>query len=265
MSRFSLTSALTVLLLLFPLALPARAGGDCLTCHRQQTPEAVRIWRQSAHAAAGVGCADCHGHDHQAMLAGKARVDRSVCGRCHARALREHVRSRHGMGLHAGWGCTRNLKGGGAGNCRFCHRQGSDRPVSTVECARYLKQSVAMRALGCNRCHQIERSCAACHTDHATDLTIVRNPNVCATCHMGPDHPQWEMWQTSRHGTLFTSAGERMPPSCQSCHMPGGTHDVSGGITATPGGALPGEKRPAPRGDAKGLGRCHAASPAEEN
>jgi mono/diheme cytochrome c family protein len=53
---------------------------------------------------------------------------------------------------------------------------------------------------------------------------------------MGPDHPQWEMWQTSLHGTLSGSMGESIGPTCQSCHMPAGTHDVSGGITMSSGG-----------------------------
>jgi len=51
---------------------------------------------------------------------------------------------------------------------------------------------------------------------------------------MGPDHPQWEMWETSMHGTLYYSAGPEVGPSCQRCHMPGNTHDVSLGLTAPP-------------------------------
>jgi hypothetical protein len=91
-----------------------------------------------------------------------------------------------------------------------------------------------MGEIGCNRCHRIETSCATCHTNHITDLEVVRNPNVCAKCHMGPDHPQWEMWQTSQHGTIYESMGRRYGPDCLTCHMPGGSHDVSYGITLTP-------------------------------
>ena len=56
---------------------------------------------------------------------------------------------------------------------------------------------------------------------------LVRDPGVCAKCHMGPDHPQWEMWQTSQHGTLYAAAGAELGPTCQSCHMAQGSHDVS--------------------------------------
>jgi hypothetical protein len=44
------------------------------------------------------------------------------------------------------------------------------------------------------------------------------------------------MWQTSLHGTLYGSMGERTGPTCQRCHMPAGSHDVSGGITMSSGG-----------------------------
>lgn len=232
------------LLLLGCLALPvlSTAGDDCLECHRQKTPGAVRQWQTSAHATALVGCADCHGRDHRKIEAGEAVVDTRVCGRCHAQALHDHVASRHGMGMHSGWGCTRNLSGRDPKECRFCHEEGSTRLLSTVHCARFLKQSSEMGALGCNRCHQVESSCASCHSNHGTDLKLVRDPGVCAKCHMGPDHPQWEMWQTSQHGTLYASAGNEVGPSCQSCHMPQGSHDVSRGLTATPGMALYPEK-----------------------
>jgi len=44
---------------------------------------------------------------------------------------------------------------------------------------------------------------------------------------MGFDHPQWEMWQTSKHGTIWEiEPGSGRAPSCQKCHMPGGDHGV---------------------------------------
>jgi hypothetical protein len=93
-----------------------------------------------------------------------------------------------------------------------------------------------------------------------TDLKIVRDPNVCAKCHMGPDHPQWEMWQTSLHGTLNVSTGPAVGPTCQSCHMPGGSHDVSVGITMSSGGdPYPQQKaEPARKEMIKLCSQCHA-------
>lgn len=122
--------------------------------------------------------------------------------------------------------------------CLFCHEEGSTIPYTGVMCSRFLKQSTEMGQLGCNRCHMVENACGSCHGNHLTDLDIVRDPAVCAKCHMGPDHPQWEIWQTSQHGTLNALKGNEVGPDCQLCHMPQGTHNVSHGITATPGAKI---------------------------
>ena len=217
----------TVVLLWAAAGTSALAADSCLECHRAKTPGAVRQWEESAHAAAKVGCSDCHGSDHGSIEEGKAVVDTRVCGRCHEAALHQHVASRHGMGLHSGWGCTRNLSQRDPRECRFCHEEGSTRPRSTVQCARFLKQSSEMGEAGCNRCHNVETSCASCHGSHITDLKVVRDPGVCAKCHMGPDHPQWEMWQTSKHGTIWQiEPTSGRAPTCQTCHMGDGSHDV---------------------------------------
>ncbi|HJV66629.1 MAG TPA: multiheme c-type cytochrome [Geomonas sp.] len=226
--------AAVVLAAFAPVA--ALAAGSCVGCHQEKTPAAVAQWRESAHARAGIGCEKCHGSDHDKIVKGEAKVDLKVCGACHDKALREHTASRHGMGLHSGWGCTRNLPNRKPGECRFCHNEGNEAPRSEVQCARFLKQSPEMAEIGCNSCHSIETACDACHSKHSTDLKIVRNPNSCAKCHMGPDHPQWEMWQTSLHGTLNQSAGKATGPDCLTCHMTKGSHDVSRGITMNSGG-----------------------------
>jgi len=233
----------------------------CYECHSEKSPASVLQWQGSAHYPE-VSCSDCHGSDHEAMQRGDAPVSAAVCGRCHQKAFAEHARSKHGLGLHAGWGCTRQLEGRDPNECRFCHAEGSTLPLSTVQCARFLKQSSEMGAIGCNRCHQVEASCASCHTNHLTDLRSVRDPNACAKCHMGPDHPQWEMWQTSQHGTLFASLGGGAAPDCRRCHMPGGSHDVSRGITHSPAGEPLEEGRYAERREemVAVCNECHARS-----
>jgi hypothetical protein len=245
-------------LLLFAAA--AAFGGECIPCHREKTPAAVRQWENSAHFRAGISCEKCHGSDHDKIIKGEAKVDMKVCGPCHRKALEEHKASRHGMGLHSGWGCTRNLSGRDPGECRFCHEEGSTAPLSGVQCARFLKQTSEMSEIGCNYCHNVESSCASCHTNHNTSLAIVRDPNSCAKCHMGPDHPQWEMWQTSLHGTLNTTAGITIGPTCQTCHMNKGTHNVSVGITMSSGGAPYQEKqaKPARNDMLQVCNQCHA-------
>ena len=122
---------------------------ECVECHKKETPAAVDQWQLSAHASV-VGCSACHGSDHEAILKGDAPVDANVCGRCHEVAYQEHVSSKHGLGLHSGWGCTRNLKNRDPRECRFCHEEGSTQPKTTVQCARFLTQTSEMGALGCN-------------------------------------------------------------------------------------------------------------------
>ena len=237
------------------LATSVVGADDCVDCHKIKTPAAVLQWQESAHMKAKVGCRACHGEDHALIVKGEARVSAKVCARCHAKAYNEHVASRHGMGLHSGWGCTRNLNNRDPRECGFCHEEGSTIPKSNVQCARFLKQSSEMGEIGCNRCHQVESSCASCHANHSTDLRLVRDPASCAPCHMGPDHPQWEMWQTSRHGVLYSSLGSKMGPDCQACHMPKGSHDVSRGLTIT-SGSVPFAPAAAKKGRAEMLAIC---------
>lgn len=214
------------------IAIPVFAAEDtCLECHLDSL--AARQLASSAHAGR-LECADCHGTDHDSLEQGTQKVTARVCGRCHAAQLAAHQDSRHGKGLHAGWGCTRNQPERNRDECAFCHQQGDSRPLSTVQCARFLKQTTEMGQIGCNRCHSIEESCAVCHGNHITDARVVQDPAVCAKCHMGPDHPQWEAWQTSQHGTLFNTLGANQAPGCQQCHMPKGEHNVSLGLTAPP-------------------------------
>jgi len=252
-----LAALLAAFLLSLPLSAPAE---ECVPCHREKTPAAVVQWEKSAHGRAGIGCEKCHGTDHEKMKRGEARVDMKACAPCHEKAFDTHRQSRHGMGLHSGWGCTRNLEGRNQRECAFCHDKDSAEPLSSVQCARFLKQSAEMGEVGCNYCHSVESSCASCHTNHNTDLKIVRDPASCAKCHMGPDHPQWEMWQTSQHGTLYATVGASIAPDCQRCHMPQGSHDVSVGITMSSGGLPYAAEKAAPQRQKmiKICSECHA-------
>jgi len=75
-------------------------------------------------------------------------------------------------------------------------------------------------------------SCDACHTRHVFSVIEARQPQACQTCHMGFDHPQWEMYSGSKHGVRFIlKQNKALPdtvaaPTCQTCHMQEGRHDV---------------------------------------
>jgi len=213
----------------------AAYGEDaCLPCHRQKTPGIVAYWEASVHAARKIGCVSCHGSDVEANHARRVFVDAGRCGSCHAKALATHRASKHAIGLRAGAACTRNLAPTEEQqrSCSLCHRAGSSAPVVSTQCAMFLAQTPEIQRQGCGSCHRVEVSCDSCHTRHGTDLAQAADPGTCGVCHMGPDHPQLEMWETSAHGVLFRRKGEAAAPSCVTCHMAQGSHDVSRGISS---------------------------------
>jgi hypothetical protein len=107
----------------------------------------------------------------------------------------------------------------GAKGCGGCHKIG-------------LKSEEEIRELKAQGFEHGVASCDACHTRHAFSVAEAREPEACATCHMGFDHPQWEMWTTSKHGVRYLLKREGVlpeeaaAPSCQTCHMPDGDHEV---------------------------------------
>jgi hypothetical protein len=104
---------------------------------------------------------------------------------------------------------------------------------------------------GCGGCHKIgvkteddiesikkaspgfgTASCDACHTRHSFSVKEARQPQSCQTCHMGFDHPQWEMYSASKHGVRYLLKQNKVlpdtvsAPTCQTCHMQEGNHEV---------------------------------------
>jgi hydroxylamine dehydrogenase len=223
-----------LLLAMFTVPRPGIAADPCLDCHAQKTPGVVAYWKASAHAGKKVGCVDCHGPDVNANHTRRVSVDAARCGSCHTAALATHQQSKHAIGLRSGKGCTRKSKmtDEQQRSCTFCHDPDTSVPRVGTECAMFLAQSPEMQRQGCTACHRVEVSCDACHTRHGTSLSVARDPGTCGVCHMGPDHPQLEMWETSMHGVLYKQAGAAAAPSCVTCHMASGSHDVSRGISS---------------------------------
>jgi len=87
-------------------------------------------------------------------------------------------------------------------------------------------------------------SCSACHTRHKFSKAEARAPETCGQCHLGPDHPQIEIYEESKHGNIYFSLENKSfleseqltpkntpAPTCAVCHMSGfngvpTTHDV---------------------------------------
>ena len=197
---------------------------NCIKCHRRVTPGHVTDWETSTHAEMGIDCSVCHGSEHQSAKNKDLAVmpDESVCGDCHSDQFEQFQEGKH----NHGWKSVNampvthlepdELMEGGRG-CGGCHNMG----IKTE------KEKEAIRATG-NRYQN--NSCDECHTRHTFAKSEAQDPRACQQCHMGYDHPQWEMWSSAKHGTRwFVKDQGRLPetataPTCQECHLPNGTH-----------------------------------------
>ena len=109
---------------------------------------------------------------------------------------------------------TQGMKG-----CGGCHKLG----------AKSMETIAELKASGSGYGHA---SCDACHTRHTFSLQEARQPQACQTCHMGFDHPQWEMYSSSKHGVRYLLKQNGVlpesaaAPTCQTCHMQDGDHEV---------------------------------------
>ncbi len=101
-------------------------------------------------------------------------------------------------------------------------------------------------------------SCSACHSRHDFSPRRARQPENCGKCHLGPDHPQKEIYEESKHGVAFRDLREKMnldgdnwvlgedytqAPTCATCHMSGHTRN-GGRITHDPGERISWTNRP---------------------
>ncbi|MEM8960501.1 MAG: multiheme c-type cytochrome [Acidobacteriota bacterium] len=101
-------------------------------------------------------------------------------------------------------------------------------------------------------------SCSACHSRHDFSPRRARQPENCGKCHLGPDHPQKEIFEESKHGVAYRDLKDDMKlandtwvlgqdysqaPTCATCHMSG--HSRNGGkITHDPGERISWTNRP---------------------
>jgi hypothetical protein len=101
-------------------------------------------------------------------------------------------------------------------------------------------------------------SCSACHSRHDFSPRRARQPESCGKCHMGPDHPQKEIYEESKHGIAYRDLRDQMnldgeswvlgkdyaaAPTCATCHMSGNTKN-GGQITHDPGERISWTNRP---------------------
>ena len=210
------------------LRMPGPGAGDeaCVTCHEDVTPGSVGDWRASRHFSEGITCSDCHGDGHMTAddVLNVELPTPETCETCHSERVEEYASGKHAVAWSAmkamptvHWqpaALIDGLKG-----CGGCHKIG----LKTDE------EIVDLKLQG----HRYGvASCDACHTRHTFSVEEARQPEACQTCHMGFDHPQWEMYSSSKHGVRFSLKRDGIlpetaaAPTCQTCHMPGGNHAV---------------------------------------
>jgi len=231
----------------------------CLECHAAKEPGRVGDWLKSRHASRGVSCIVCHkaktddpdatdcpGTKNNAALKITPIVTPNDCGRCHGDKQEEFARSKHARTweiqtdfIRDPWlrGMTSDIER--ETGCYQCHGSDLSGGITTGSWPNE----------GCGRINPDGSlgTCAMCHTFHRFSKAEARKPDTCGQCHLGPDHPQNEIYYESKHGKRYLSestewdftpdSGDWRPgrdftaPTCAVCHMSGvsgleTTHDV---------------------------------------
>ena len=269
----------------------------CIECHRNTTMGIFADWAKSRHASANITCLDCHlaqpgdqdlagGHDQYYnrpdLPFGQAQYKAPVaaivtpkdCSRCHPDEATQYAKSKHANTLEIIWKIDPWLnKGMNSDNerktgCFNCHGT-----IVQID-AKGVLDPATWPNVGVGRINLdgSKGSCTSCHTRHRFSVGEARRPEACDQCHLGPDHPQIEIYEESKHGTMyhayekeynFDAAGgtwtagiDYRAPTCAACHMSGAgkvltSHDVTERLsweTQAPLTVRPADFKPLPAG-----------------
>ena len=264
---------------LLAASLPAHAGFTlkemspqskaCAECHKKESAALYEQWGASKHYRGNVGCYECHmaltndvdAFEHYGQTISTI-VTPKDCGRCHeARGRRvQFVAPRQGRRASSARSttCWRKSSRAITASRRPCSPTASPPRPSTAAgnaTAREVKimpngkpDPAIWPNTGIGRINPdgSEGSCAACHSRHEFSAAQARTPDTCGKCHMGPDHPQIEIYNESKHGIAYRANVDKMnldnakwivgedysaAPTCATCHMSATknqrvTHDV---------------------------------------
>ncbi|MCF7805037.1 MAG: hypothetical protein K9N46_06655 [Candidatus Marinimicrobia bacterium] len=242
---------------------PADAG-KCMACHKEKSPGLYNQWFESAHGQQNVTCISCHGakkSDSDAFMHEGALIATLVtpkdCGSCHKKEAEEVANSYHataGEILESKDAYLAQVIGGHPvtiTGCESCH--GAKIEVDPDSPNMLSKEDWPNSGIGRINPDGSKGSCNACHMRHSFSKAQARQPEACSKCHLGPDHPQKEIYEASKHGnTYFTNVDKmnldsdrwvvgqdyNIAPTCATCHMSATTeqnvtHDVGKRISWT--------------------------------
>ena len=269
-STFLLLLVFLLILLLFPSASYAKkitldeadkgvkwgkeAGEACLTCHAKTSPTIATQWKQSAHGKAGMNCLDCHQADSgdEDAITHEGEVIATIvspkdCAKCHINEYNQQKGSVHAnaaISIKNRISALENVGGAAivAGGCDQCH--GSTVKVKgdgTLD-----PKTWPNSGIGRINPDGSKGSCSSCHGRHLFSKAQARDPSSCMRCHSGPDSPDREVYEASKHGMHFMANRDKMnmdsdlwragkentvAPTCVTCHMGAAgkiksTHDV---------------------------------------
>ncbi|MEO5364970.1 MAG: cytochrome c3 family protein [Magnetococcus sp. WYHC-3] len=230
-------------------------GQKCAECHKKESPGLWGQWNDSQHGQNAVDCLDCHKADakdadafeHKGQMIA-VLVTPKDCARCHATEVAEQQRSHHATAariLESLDNLLGEVVGGPAAvttGCFQCHGV----TVKLDEKKRPTKETWPNTGIGRINPDGTLGACSACHGRHEFSRRQAREPDTCGKCHIGPDHPQLEVYNESKHGIIYRANVDKMnmdadkweagvdytaAPTCATCHMsavPGRpkTHDV---------------------------------------
>jgi len=233
------------------------AGSKCVTCHKLKSPGLYMQWSESNHAQNEVSCYDCHqanegdadAFEHNGALIATL-VTPNDCGQCHETEASEAAASYHataGQILDSKDAYLAHVVAGEPAaitGCESCH--GAKIQIDSNSPNKLHRKSWPNSGIGRINPDGSLGSCNACHTRHNFSAAQARQPEACFKCHLGPDHPQKEVFEESKHGnTYYTNIDEMnldsdswvvgedyyVAPTCATCHMSATkkqavTHDV---------------------------------------
>jgi hypothetical protein len=244
----------------------------CIECHKKENPGIFTDWAHSRHAAANITCLDCHkaeefdpdvSKEHfkqyersdqkfgtkEYKVPISAVVTPKDCSRCHPDEAKQYSLSKHANTLEIIWKIDPWLnKGMNSDNertngCFHCHGT-----IVKLKDGKLTPETWPSVGVGRINPDGSRGACTSCHTRHMFSVMEARKPEACGQCHLGPDHPQIEIFMESKHGDIYTAHGDNYNwdsapgtwtagvdyrgPVCASCHMSGvgttlTTHDVT--------------------------------------
>jgi len=247
-----------------PVNALANSNDECVVCHARTTPGIVEQYGRSSMAGAEVSCRDCHevaadypaAAEHEGVYI-VAQPTTGQCESCHQAETTQYLQSRHALPAYVAYAGTEGLSPELLAMYEAVP-EGSFSPDKARNNL-YALEGPEITRFACEPCHNIGKpaadgtvgECHKCHLRHEFSLEQARKPETCNACHIGPDHPQWEIYQESPHGIAYATGGddwhwEAEPgtltaadftaPTCATCHISGfgssgTTHDVGDRLT----------------------------------